>query len=185
MITYRLARADDWKIWIQLNREFMEEETQDSTLWSNIDKGGDQIFKETFAEALSSPELITIMLFEENDQTVGFANLAMFFSVWSYGKALIIDDLYMRTECRGKGYGKEVMGIIEEYAREKGCKRLQFQTEFTNQEAMGFYDTLGYVSTDMKFYFKYLNKPIVEYTNMTGLERTMRNAEREIEKELG
>lgn len=77
------------------------------------------------------------------------------FSVWTHGLAFIIDDLYLRKECRGKGYGRQAMEIIEQFAKKRGCKRLQFQSEFTNPDAMKFYIAVGYTPTDMKFYVKY------------------------------
>ena len=55
---------------------------------------------------------------------IGFANLMTIFSVWAGGFALIIDDLFLVSEHHGRGYGRQVMEKIEDYAREKGYKRL-------------------------------------------------------------
>lgn len=40
--------------------------------------------------------------------------------------AVIIDDLYLVTEYRGKGYGRKAMAIIEQYAESEGGERIQF-----------------------------------------------------------
>lgn len=77
------------------------------------------------------------------------------YSIWTHGKALILDDLYLRPSARGKGYGKNSLELIEQFAKERGCKRLQFQSEITNPNAMEFYISQGYNPTDMKFYVKY------------------------------
>lgn len=156
MFTYSLAAEADREIWIKLNREFMAEEIQDADLWNNTGETGDEQFTETFRQAINCKDMIRLMLFEENGQIIGFANLLIIFSVWSHGKALIIDDLYITKENRGKGFGRSALEQIEEYARQIGCKRLQFQSELTNPDAMEFYKAVGYTPADMKFYVKYL-----------------------------
>ena len=89
---------------------------------------------------------------------MGFANLMTIYSVWTHGKALILDDLYLRPQVRGKGYGRQALVYIEKFAQERGCKRLQFQSEVTNPNAMEFYISQGYSPADMKFYVKYFQE---------------------------
>ena len=156
MFNYRLAAESDREVWIKLNREFMAEEIQDADLWNNTGETGDDQFTETFRQARESEDLIRLMLFEENGKIIGFANLLIIFSVWSHGKALIIDDLYITKENRGKGYRRRALAYIEEYAKEIGCQRRKFQYELTNPNAMEFYKAVGYTPADMKFYVKYL-----------------------------
>ena len=109
-----------------------------------------------FIEALENPEHITIFMIECEGNIIGFANLMTIYSVWSKGRALIIDDLYLQPESRGKGLGKRVMKEIENYAINKGYKRLQFMSEDTNPEAKAFYTKIGYKPVAMSFYMKYL-----------------------------
>ena len=155
MFTYRLCRKGDKDCWITLNRMFMAEEIQDTDLWNDTNKVSDDQFANTFFEALQEKELISLIIFEEDHTPVGFANLMTVYSVWTHGKALILDDLYLIPEMRGKGYGKRAMGFIEQFAVQRGCKRLQFQSEETNPNAMKFYIALGYRPANMNFYVKY------------------------------
>lgn len=158
MFTWRLCKEEDYKIWTQLNKDFMDEEIQDDGLWNNTNQQSDEKFYDTFSRALASEELISLLLFEENGKPVGFANLMTIFSIWTHGKAIILDDLYLCPQVRGKGYGKRALEYIEQFAVERGCKRLQFQSEVTNQNAMEFYISQGYSPADMKFYVKYFVK---------------------------
>lgn len=155
MFTYRLCNESDKEYWIAMNREFMAEEIQDDDLWNNTNETSDEQFSHTFMEALESKELISLVIFEEDGKPVGFANLMTIYSIWTHGKALILDDLYIRPEARGKGYGKQSLEFVEKFAKERDCKRLQFQSEVTNPNAMKFYISQGYNPTDMKFYIKY------------------------------
>lgn len=143
-------------IWIKLNREFMDWEIQDGGIWNNTQKESDAVFKNTFREALNNPEHITLLFIECDEEVVGFANLMTIYSVWAHGKALILDDLFIGEEYRGKGIGKEFMEYLAGYAKDRGYKRLQFQSEFTNPDALAFYTKIGFTPADMHFYVKYL-----------------------------
>ena len=155
MFSYRLCEEKDYSIWVEMNRAFMDEEIEDNDLWNDTNETDDTCFNKTFKGALESEELITLIIFEEDGVPVGFANLMTIYSIWAHGKALILDDLYLKPEARGKGYGKCALKYIEEYAEKKRYKRIQFQSELTNPNAMEFYKALGYIPTDMKFYVKY------------------------------
>lgn len=155
-LTITLCNLQDKQEWILLNREFMEYEIQDADFWNNTDSNSDKRFDMTFDEALQSPELITLFMVKKEEKVIGFANLMTIFSIWSHGKALILDDLYIKEEFRGNGVGRFVMQYIEQYGKDHGFKRLQFQSEYSNPEAHKFYSKLGYISESMSFYVKYL-----------------------------
>ncbi len=156
MLRYRPCNEKDCTIWIKMNRDFMKEEINDNEFWNEADRIRDAEFREVFIEGLNSPDQVRFLMFEEDEEPVGFANLMIGYSVWSHGKAMIIDDFYFKAGMRGRGYGRRGMEMIEEYAKEEGCKRLQLLAALTNQNAMDFYRAIGYQSTDMKFYVKYL-----------------------------
>lgn len=153
----RLCNINDKENWIRLNRAFMAYELSDEEFWNSADAISDEQFGAVFEEALNSSELITMMIIEEEKETVGFANLMTIFSVWAHGKALILDDLFLLEGCRGKGLGRKALEYIENYAKENGYKRLQFQSEFSNPAAYDFYTKLGYKSEDMHFFVRYFS----------------------------
>ena len=152
----RLCNKNDEDSWIALNRQFMLFEITDSSQWNDTDKTPDSVFRETFRDALKSPSLIKLLIFEEDGVPIGFANLAVFFSIWSHGKGILMDDIFFVESCRGKGYGKIAMEYIENFAKENDCKRLEFMSKPSNQLSRDFYIALGYKSVDMYFYVKHL-----------------------------
>ena len=62
-------------------------------------------------EKVSNDGVITIE--KEDGVPVGFANLMTIYSIWTHGKALILDDLYLDPAVRGKGYGRKALEFIE------------------------------------------------------------------------
>ena len=152
----RFCQTEDQERWIQLNREFMDYEVEAASPWGASADIPDETFGRTYQEALRNPQLVTLFMIEYEGEVIGFANLMSIYSVWAQGKALILDDLFIREEHRRKGIGKEAVEFIEEYARNNGYRRLQFQSEFTNPDAKKFYEAIGYMPIDMHFYVKYV-----------------------------
>ncbi|MGB5824385.1 MAG: GNAT family N-acetyltransferase [Proteocatella sp.] len=152
----RLCMLEDHEKWIQLNRKFMDFEQTDEVFWNNADVISDIEFCNIFNMALDSPEHITLMMIEEDGEPIGFLNLLSVFSVWAHGKALVLDDLFIEEEYRGRGIGRSVLKYLEEYTLQNGYKRLQFSSEFSNPSAHSFYTSLGYKNNDMHFYTKYM-----------------------------
>ena len=155
MITVRRCAAEDCDLWIRLNREFMAFEIKDDELWGGADQANDEAFQRDFQYALDNPQKITLMMIESDGEIVGFANLPNIVSIWAHGRALIIDDLYIREKYRGHGFGREALDQIEKFAWAQGFARLQFQSEKTNPAARAFYESQGYSPAEMYFYVKY------------------------------
>ncbi len=160
MLRYRICDQRDCSVWVELNRAFMREEVNDNEFWNEADKLTTNEFRELFAEGMEANEHVKFLLFEEDEEPVGFANLMISFSVWSHGKVMIIDDFYFIPGERGRGNGRVAMQMIEEYAREQGCRRIQLHAETTNPDAIEFYKAIGYMLADMKFCVKYLEKEV-------------------------
>lgn len=131
--------------------EIPEEET-----WNEAALVSAEELRATFADALSKPDLIELIVFEDDGVIVGFANLMITYSVWSQGLALILDDLYVGEVHRGKGYGRKALECTEEIAKERECKRLSFYSRDSNPHSKDFYIAMGYSPVDMKYYAKYL-----------------------------
>lgn len=152
----RLCTAQDKDAWIALNSAFMDYEITDPQFW---DQGSavsrHQQLAETFDDAMEHPESILLFLLEDSS-LLGFANVAVMYSVWAGGFILILDDLFIQQMHRGKGLGRQAMSLLEDYAKTHGYRRLQFWSEHSNPSAFAFYTALGYTSEDMKFYVKHL-----------------------------
>lgn len=60
------------------------------------------------------------------------------------GKAgIYLEDLYVRPEYRGKGYGKAILKKLASIAVERGCGRLEWWCLDWNKSSIDFYLSLG------------------------------------------
>lgn len=54
-------------------------------------------------------------------------------------------DIYIDVEYRGKGYGKESMKVMENFARDKGAVKISLNVFGYNKIARSLYDKVGYI----------------------------------------
>ncbi len=154
-IKIRECTQFDKDMWVELNKEFMEYEANDSDVWDYINRISERELGEVFDDAMQSKEQILLLMIEADGYSVGFVNVLRGFSIWSRGKMLTIDDMYIRDEYRDQGLGTEAMKYIENFARENGYKRVQALGNKTNKKSNVFYVAKGYMATDMNLFVKY------------------------------
>ena len=73
---------------------------------------------------------------------MGFAVYFFNFSTWLGRPGLYLEDLFVRPEVRGKGYGRALL-VAGEIAKERGCGRMEWAVLDWNQPAIEFYRDLG------------------------------------------
>ena len=84
-----------------------------------------------------------VLLAFENETAVGFAVFFHNFSTWLGRPGLYLEDLFVRPEHRGKGYGRALLIYLAKIARERGCGRMEWAVLDWNEPAIEFYRKLG------------------------------------------
>ncbi len=84
-----------------------------------------------------------VLIARENNTTVGFAVFFHNFSTWLGRPGLYLEDLFVRPEDRGKGYGRALLVRLAQIAKERGCARMEWAVLDWNEPAIKFYRTLG------------------------------------------
>ena len=79
----------------------------------------------------------------ENGKEVGFALFFDNFSTFLGKAGIYLEDLYVRPEYRGKGYGKAILKKLASIAVERGCGRLEWCCLDWNKASVDFYLSLG------------------------------------------
>jgi len=83
------------------------------------------------------------VLAEADGAAVGFALYYRSFSTFLGRPGLYLEDLFVRPEYRGRGYGKALMVFVARLANARGCGRLEWSVLDWNTPARDFYRTLG------------------------------------------
>src|SRR5438045_941817 len=84
-----------------------------------------------------------VLLAFENETAVGFAVFFHNFSTWLGRPGLYLEDLFVKPENRGKGYGRALLVELAKIARERGCGRMEWAVLDWNESAIKFYRSLG------------------------------------------
>jgi GNAT superfamily N-acetyltransferase len=84
-----------------------------------------------------------VVLALENDEPIGFAVYFFNFSTWLGRPGLYLEDLFVRPEKRGKGYGRALLVRLAQIAQERGCGRMEWAVLDWNDPAIQFYRKLG------------------------------------------
>ena len=56
---------------------------------------------------------------------------------------MVLENVIVKSDCRGMGIGKKLMSYIENYAREKKCYYIFFVSASDRKDAHKFYESLG------------------------------------------
>jgi GNAT superfamily N-acetyltransferase len=133
--TIRSATVADIPIILELIRALAIYERAPDEVTAN-----EEILKETLFGERPSAE---VLLLFENDIAAGFAIFFHNFSTWLGRPGLYLEDLFVRPERRGKGYGRALLVHLAKIARERNCGRLEWAVLDWNEPAIQFYRKLG------------------------------------------
>lgn len=79
---------------------------------------------------------------DESGMICGYVTYFFAYYTWT-GKALYMDDLYIRPAYRGKGLGTMLIRKVISFAKESKCHKLRWQVSEWNAPAIKFYESLG------------------------------------------
>jgi GNAT superfamily N-acetyltransferase len=80
---------------------------------------------------------------EAEGTAVGFALYFFNYSTFLARPGLYLEDLFVRPEFRGRGYGKALLLHLAKLANARGCGRMEWSVLDWNQPAIEFYESLG------------------------------------------
>src|SRR5256885_12832437 len=136
----RAATREDVPIILQLIRDLAEYERAPGEVTTTEEQLADVLFGERRAAE--------VLLAFENDAPVGFAVFFQNFSTWLGQPGLYLEDLFVKPEARGKGYGRSLLVHLAKIARDHNCGRMEWAVLTWNEPAIQFYKKLGAGSLD-------------------------------------
>ncbi|ELS33040.1 MULTISPECIES: GNAT family N-acetyltransferase [Pseudanabaena] len=133
-LNFRLAQFVDIDPLMEIVQEFYQ--------FENI-KFDEPVVK-AFTALLSDEQFGVIWLICDRDQLIGYVALTFFFSMEYHGRCGLVDELYIREGYRGKGIGKQVFNLIEEYLQSQKMRSLSLVVDFWNEPAEKLYTKIGF-----------------------------------------
>jgi GNAT superfamily N-acetyltransferase len=127
--------VEDVSIILQLIRDLATYERAPNDVTATEEQLVDVLFGER-------PAAEVLLAFEERSP-VGFAVYFYNFSTWLGRPGLYLEDLFVKPENRGKGYGRALLVELAKIARERDCGRMEWAVLNWNEPAINFYRALG------------------------------------------
>ena len=131
----RTATETDIPVILSLIRELAEYEREPQAVVAT-----EESLHEVLFGAKPSAEVLIAF---EGDAPVGFAVYFFNFSTWLGRPGLYLEDLFVRPENRGKGYGRALLERLAQIAQARGCGRMEWAVLDWNEPAIQFYRKLG------------------------------------------
>jgi len=133
--TIRPATIVDVPIILQLIRDLATYERAPSEVAATEEQLVDVLFGER--------PVAEVLLAFEDEMPIGFAVFFHNFSTWLGRPGLYLEDLFVKPEARGKGYGRALLTHLAKIARDRGCGRMEWAVLDWNDPAIQFYHKLG------------------------------------------
>ncbi len=96
-------------------------------------------------ENIFEKKYVEVIIGELDSVPVGFALYFHNFSTFLGKPGIYLEDLYVKEEYRGRGFGKKLLAHLAKLAVERDCGRLEWSVLDWNKPAIDFYLSLGAV----------------------------------------
>lgn len=89
------------------------------------------------------PRFAEVLIAESEGEPVGFALFFHNYSTFLAQPGIYLEDLFIKPEARGRGFGKALLARLASIARSRNCGRLEWAVLTWNQPSIDFYENLG------------------------------------------
>ena len=135
MFAIRAATESDVPLILQFIRDLAEYERLSHKVVATEERLRDSLF--------GSPRFAEVIIGEEDGAAVGFAIFFHNYSTFLAQPGIYLEDLFVKPEARGCGYGKALLARLAQLAVERGCGRVEWAVLDWNAPSIAFYKALG------------------------------------------
>ena len=90
------------------------------------------------------------------------------YSTWRAAPGIYLEDLFVRPEYRGKGYGKSLLRELAKETKRIGGERLEWSVLKWNEPSIKFYKGIGAQQMDEWVGMRVDDEALVQMTGMVG-----------------
>ena len=156
----RPATIDDVPLILQFIRALAEYERMLDDVVATED-----MLRETLVGARPAAEVILCF---EGELPAGFALFFHNYSTFRGRPGIYLEDLYVRPEFRGRGYGKLLVTPRARLCVERNCARLEWSVLDWNTPSIEFYKSLGAVPMDEWTVYRLTGEQLAKLSELSG-----------------
>lgn len=135
----RFADKNDVKLIFNFIKELADYEKLLHEMVATEDVLMDSLFNKKAAE---------VIIGEYDGEPIGFALFFHNFSTFLGRPGIYLEDIYIKPEIRGNGYGKILLAFLADLALKRNCGRFEWRCLNWNEHSINFYKSIGAVPMD-------------------------------------
>ena len=116
--------------------------------------------EESLEEWLFDKKRAEVLFLMVSGKAAGFALFFESFASYPGQGGIYLDDLYVKPEYRGKGYGKALFQQLAQIVKERGGMRIEWLCLKSNLPGIGFYESMGGKQMEMSTTFRLENEAL-------------------------
>ncbi len=133
--SFRIATREDTALILKFIKDLAAYEHMEDQVRANEEILSQWLFDKKAAEVL--------FVLGEDGEEAGFALFFHNFSTFEGRPGIYLEDLFVKPQCRGRGYGLAIMRKLASIALERGCARFEWACLNWNEPSIRFYKSLG------------------------------------------
>jgi len=134
VLSFRFATISDSALILRFIKALADYENMSDDVEATEELLEEWIFRRNKAEVLFAVA---------DGEEVGFALFFNNFSTFLGRSGIYLEDLFVKPEHRGRGYGKALLRQLARLTVQRGCGRLEWACLDWNEPSLGFYRSLG------------------------------------------
>jgi len=135
----RFAKREDAALILNFIRELAAYEQMEDQVTATEASLIETIFNQKKAE---------VIIGEYQQKPVAFALFFHNYSTFLGKPGIYLEDLFVKPEMRGKGFGKTILSYLANLALERNCGRLEWSCLDWNEPSIKFYKQMGSIPMD-------------------------------------
>jgi ribosomal protein S18 acetylase RimI-like enzyme len=102
--------------------------------------------RDALARLMANPQTGGVWLMHEQGVVAGYMVLTTGYSIEFGGDFMLVDELYVAEDSRGRGFAKQGLAFAEAEARRRGADAVRLEAEVANTAALNLYRDSGFVT---------------------------------------
>jgi GNAT superfamily N-acetyltransferase len=152
----RFANRSDAPLILEFIKELAEYENMSSDVVATSEALEHTLFEQKAAE---------VIIGEYQNQPIAFALFFHNYSTFRGQPGIYLEDIFVRPQARGKGFGKMMLSFLAKLAVERKCGRLEWACLDWNEPSIQFYKKMGAIPLDEWMVFRLHNEALKDLAN--------------------
>lgn len=121
--------------------------------------------EEILYDSLFIRKAAEVIIAEYDNKPIGFALFFHNFSTFLGKPGIYLEDLYIRPDMRGKGFGKTMLAYLAKLARDRNCGRFEWWCIDWNEPSINFYKSIGAIPMDEWTVYRVDKEALIKLAN--------------------